>query len=1397
LRIKKVKRDIGFCNEEFRANIHFWIGGLFAFIWVVLRSGTNPKRLTYPCQQAAYPLASSWLIALAVLVSGSLFLKRIVRYSTGFIIVLLAGWFMISAVKKFDSPKGDLSLPIWNVSTPVSEIYLLDNIPVTTGSLAAGNETVPNEYLPDPAVDTLLMIMEYNGVPLYQTPSVESGMIQQDEVVIIKGNFQWAETLSTNTDRIKGLIWKILQYPGGFSGEILVCDNTQGVRNLEECNNSEDPNQSIIDVVNTFYAKGFPVYMVKWDTIMNNVVEEYSQGNMANGFVYNSSTKVSYPKFKSLSGNYISLSKGIWDIGSSSYDRSGLFIINFPVVKAHGYTGATLGVKNWVGVMTIAYKTERYGGDHEMHYDYIFGEHLLTPKIMAETFPDLTIIDGTWTAPTNNYIASPANRIRTDVLLASTDPVASSWFTAKYILSPVADSPNSTNPDNPGGTYNLIFNSWANYLITNAGFNLTRDSSSISIYGRESMNTIEVTSITVQGEGGISTIDTDNGTLQMIATVLPENASDKSVTWSVTNGTGAATITPSGLLQAISDGTVTVIATACDGSGISGITNITISNQSIPVSSITVHGEGNISVINTDDGTLQMIASVLPENASDKSVNWSVINETGEATITLSGLLQAVSDGVVTVIATASDGSGISGNINITISNQFIPVSSLAILGEGGMSEIDTDEGTLQMIASVLPENATNKSVTWGVTNGTGEATITSSGLLQAVSDGMVTVTATAQDGSGVSGSTNITISNQFVPVSSITVQGKDGVTQIISNGSLQMVETVLPENASDKSVDWSVINVTGEATITSSGLLQAVSDGIVTVTATARDVSGVSGSTDITISNLFIPVSSITVQGEGGISEIDTDNGMLQMIATVLPQNASDKSVTWSVNNGTGEATITPAGLLQAVSDGMVTVTATARDGSGVNGNIDITISNQFIPVSSIIVQAEGGISEIDTDDGTLQMIATIMPENASDKSINWSVINATGEATITSSGLLQAVSDGMVTVTATAQDGSGIFGTSDITIANQFIPVSSITVKGEGGMSEIDSDDGTLQMIATVLPENASYKSVNWNVTNGTGEATITSSGLLQAVSDGTVAVTATALDGSGVTGNTDITISNQFIPISSITIQGEGGMLTIDTDDGTLQMIATVLPENATNKSVTWSVAHGTGEATITPSGFLKAISDGTVTVIASAQDGSGVSGIIEVTISNQFIQVSSITVQGEGGVSEIDIDDGTLQMIASVFPENATNKSVSWNVINGTGEATITLSGFLQAVSNGIVTVTATAEDGSGVSGNTDITISNQTSTMIVDQSVPKLNIYPNPVNDLLHIEIQNQCCQNLFMSLIGSDGKILLKFTVDKPVITINFITYEAGIYHILLYRSGDLLDYRTIIAFCP
>jgi len=146
--------------------------------------------------------------------------------------------------------------------------------------------------------------------------------------------------------------------------------------------------------------------------------------------------------------------------------------------------------------------------------------------------------------------------------------------------------------------------------------------------------------------------------------VLPNNATNKTVTWAVSNSS-VATISNSGLLTPIENGTVTVSATAQDGSGVSGEKVITISGVAEPpvlVTNIVINGTDI-----TDGSPQQLTVEVLPANATNKAVTWAVSNTT-IADISSDGLLTPKLNGNVTVMATATDGSGIAGELVVNIS---------------------------------------------------------------------------------------------------------------------------------------------------------------------------------------------------------------------------------------------------------------------------------------------------------------------------------------------------------------------------------------------------------------------------------------------------------------------------------------------------------------------------------------------------------------------------------------------------------------------------------------------------------------------------------------------------------------------------------------------------------
>ena len=104
---------------------------------------------------------------------------------------------------------------------------------------------------------------------------------------------------------------------------------------------------------------------------------------------------------------------------------------------------------------------------------------------------------------------------------------------------------------------------------------------------------------------------------------------------------------------------------------------------------------------------------------------------------------------------------------------------------------------------------------------------------------------------------------------------------------------------------------------------------------------------------SIKVMVKTITVEAKGGApATITTPGGKLQMEATVLPADATKNSVTWSIQNIDGKATINVLGEVTAKADGTVKVIATSIDGSGVKGELTLTLSNQ---PSAVSVQKTG----------------------------------------------------------------------------------------------------------------------------------------------------------------------------------------------------------------------------------------------------------------------------------------------------------------------------------------------------------------------------------------------------------------------------------------------------------
>jgi uncharacterized protein YjdB len=188
-------------------------------------------------------------------------------------------------------------------------------------------------------------------------------------------------------------------------------------------------------------------------------------------------------------------------------------------------------------------------------------------------------------------------------------------------------------------------------------------------------DTVQVRSIRITTLG--DTVDFQVGdTLTLTASVLPENASYKTVTWSVNDEGGSAVIDEkTGVLIAKKAGRITVEATATDSLGVSSLPfAIQIKADTVKVRSITISALSDTSDFKVGD-TVRFRTNILPLNASNRFVTWTVSTETGTATIDTLGKLVAKSPGIVTVTAKSKDALGI-------ISSEFILKIDPAIITE-------------------------------------------------------------------------------------------------------------------------------------------------------------------------------------------------------------------------------------------------------------------------------------------------------------------------------------------------------------------------------------------------------------------------------------------------------------------------------------------------------------------------------------------------------------------------------------------------------------------------------------------------------------------------------------------------------------------------------------------
>jgi endonuclease I len=174
----------------------------------------------------------------------------------------------------------------------------------------------------------------------------------------------------------------------------------------------------------------------------------------------------------------------------------------------------------------------------------------------------------------------------------------------------------------------------------------------------------------------------------------------------------------------------------------------------------------------------------------------------------------------------------------------------------------------------------------------------------------------------------------------------------------------------------------------------------------------------------------------------------------------------------------------------------------------------------------------------------------------------------------------------------------------------------------------------------------------------------------------------------------------------------------------------------------------------------------------------------------VAVTAITVNSAGNATTISTPQGTLQMSAVITPSNASNQTVTWSVIAGTGTASINASGLLTAATNGTVTVKATANDGSGVSGTKEITLSNQGTGIDSYTAGGNYKFFPNPVDDLLTVDLSLNSTLPELIWISDVTGKLVYQIVPTELSTKIDLSSFNHGLYFLNINSKQAKSTYK-------
>ena len=402
--------------------------------------------------------------------------------------------------------------------------------------------------------------------------------------------------------------------------------------------------------------------------------------------------------------------------------------------------------------------------------------------------------------------------------------------------------------------------------------------------------------------------------------VNPKNASGANLTFS-SSDPSVAIVNQAGIIKGLKEGNAIITVSARNGI-VKDTTYVTVYKKGTttvvngsPIT--TTNYPKSIKLDNTtlnlkQGTTSQVIATISPSDAN-QSISWSSSNAR-VATVDSNGLIKAVGIGTATIIArTVND---LTANVKVTVGDYSLNVKNIMITTNYIVLPVGISK---QLAVAFTPANASNKTVSWSSSNPS-VATVDNSGNVKAISPGSAIIKATSNDG-GYTDTATIEVSSNRNEIAAKTIAFAESSYTVGVNGTISLTPIITPSNATFKSVRFTSSD-SSIATVDENGVVKGIKEGTVNITAENYN-NHLKATTTVIVK--YIPVTSVKLSVS---SEVTIKNGEnTTIVATVLPSNASIKTVTYKSDNPS-IATIDNNGIVTGKGIGRTTITIIPNGG-------------------------------------------------------------------------------------------------------------------------------------------------------------------------------------------------------------------------------------------------------------------------------------------------------------------------------------------------------------------------------------------------------------------------------------------------------------------------------------